>query len=150
MVSTPDRDRIITFTINGGTFRYRRPSRSDTAEVTRRFVSKLGKAKDIKESDILSIYDGTQLLWECRFEVGFSPRVISGKEISLGEKAPDHWYLDGEVSFHDVEDSEFDDVCAYLGTAIYMMDEDQELANIEKQLDLLTKRKEALESKKKK
>lgn len=147
--ATPGRDRIVSFSIDGKEFAFRRPSRADSAEANRRFIIKLSLSGDAQNADMLNAYDGAGLLWEARLEVGFAPRRVKGNILDLGEKVPSNWMLDGSVTFHDVNDDEFQRVCEYLSSAVYSVGDDDEIEIIDKQLDLLKKRKEVLEAKKK-
>lgn len=147
--ATPGRDRVITFTINGHEFGFRRPSRADSSEISRRFIYKLSLAGDTQSADMLNAYDGAGLLWESRLEVCLANRMVNSKVIDSGEKAPAHWKFDGEISFHDVEDSEFRSVTEYISSAVFSNGDDEEINVIKKQIELLEKRKELLEAKKK-
>ena len=122
---TPGVDRVIHFSLNGHAFGFRRPSRLDQAEVTRRFATRLAGSGLAVEADLHNLYGGTDLLWDCRLEVGLVPqRTRTGHRLPLGETCPAHWLEavgDGErvVSFLHVPPEEHAAVCAYLDEHLY-------------------------------
>lgn len=120
----PGSNRVITVTVNGSTFGYRRPSRADDAEVKRRLAIKLSMAGLMNASNILDQMDGGGLEWEARFEIGLLPPMRDGREQeSRGETAPAHWIkvtrtdekgnpLERMVSFDEVPPEEFAEVAS--------------------------------------
>lgn len=105
--------RVVTVTVNGHRFTYRRPSRFELAEIRRRYVGKVtqwGRARET-ETNTLNNLD-PDLEWDARFEIGLLPGEEDGKVIDRGETAPPHWFgklPDGTacVSFVKVDPAEF-------------------------------------------
>lgn len=123
---TPGVDRVVHFSVRGYQFGFRRPSRRDQAAVTRMFAARLAGVTGLPlEAELHNAYGGTNLLWDCRLEVGLVPqRTRTGEQLNLGETAPSHWLEatpEGEtvVSFTHVTPEEYDAVCAYLDEAVY-------------------------------
>ena len=119
---TPGAQRIITFTINGGTFAFRRPSRADEAEVARRTAVAI-------VNDTHDRLDGLKIQFDSQLEVGLRPRVTrTGEELNLGETAPAHWLepivdfdkkvIGQRISFANVMLSEYNEVVEYLTKAL--------------------------------
>jgi len=114
VVATPGVDRVVTFTINGHSFGFRRPSRADEGDAQKRYVMK------VAESEMLAGLGGTNFFWESRLEVGLVPRRNrASQEINLGEKAPSHWFDDGVLSFDQVDPEEFKAVVEYLESEVF-------------------------------
>jgi hypothetical protein len=111
---TPGVQRVIHFTVRGGSFGFRRPSRADEAEIARRTSAAL-------INDTHNRLDGFNVQADAQLEVCLRPRVTRmGEEINLGETAPAHWLepiTDGlgkvigqRVSFANVMIDEYNEV----------------------------------------
>ena len=119
MFDVPGVSRVVTVTVNGRQFGYRRPSRGDEAEHRRMFALKLSMAGFANAATILDQLDGNPLEWECRLAIGLLPPIINGAEAaSRGECAPDDWIevlktddkgnvLARRISFENVDPDEF-------------------------------------------
>lgn len=138
--ATPGRDRIVSFTVRGHEFAFRRPSRADKAAIHRRNVVKLGVTGIPSDSELLMAYDGSGLTWESRLEVGLAPRP----DKNLGERAPSHWLKDGRIDFDEVNEDEFNEVCQYLSETVFELPPAEELASIDTRIANLQARREVV------
>lgn len=138
--ATPGRDRIVSFTIRGQEFAYRRPSRADRAAMHRRNVVKLGVTGIPADTELMQAYDGAGLTWESRLEVGLVPRP----DKNMGERAPSSWLKDGQINFDEVDEDEFNEVCQYLSEHVFTLPPDDELASIDTRIEALKARREVV------
>lgn len=119
-MTQPGQDRVVRVSVRGHEFGYRRPSRADLSDVTRRYALKVTGATGLNvETDVIQAMDGKPLQDEARLEIGLvSRRTRDGKTLALGETAPTHWLVDGVVSFDNVDPEEFDEVVAAIDAAL--------------------------------
>lgn len=132
---TPGENRLVTFHVGQKEFRARRPTRADDREIKRRYVAKLlGVAPPIPDYTSLQVaqgmleqLDGGDLYAEAQFEVLLLPRRVRGVDASIGEHAPEDWYLrfeDGQggeariISFEKVDTAELREAAGKLDEAL--------------------------------